>query len=88
MLAQNSAAAVDEANAESPAAGVEETDPDAHEVVRVLRDADRIENVPYKSVKNYDKISEEAFGKGARWRIIGATNLIDTVKKFSAEDDR
>ena len=60
----------------------------AHELVRVLRDADRIENVPYKSVKNYDKITDEAFGEESRWRIIGATNLIDTVKKFSAEDDQ
>jgi hypothetical protein len=58
----------------------------AHELVRTLEQEGRVSDVPYKSVKNYETISEETFGDLFEWRIIGATNLIDTMDGFLAEE--
>jgi hypothetical protein len=59
----------------------------AHELVRTLEQAGRVEEVPYKSVRNYETISEETFGDLTEWRIVGATNLIDAVNAHTAGED-
>jgi len=59
----------------------------AHELVRTLHEAERVSDVPYKSVNNYETISEETFGDLTEWRILGATNLIDAVEAFSDEEN-
>jgi hypothetical protein len=59
----------------------------AHKLVRTLKQEGRVSDVPYKSINNYETISEETFGDLTEWRIIGATNLIDTVEERLADED-
>jgi hypothetical protein len=59
----------------------------AHEIVRTLEQAGRVDKAPYKSVRNYETISEETFGDLTEWRIIGATNLIDAVDAHADAED-
>jgi hypothetical protein len=46
-----------------------------------------VDKAPYKSVRNYETISEETFGDLTEWRIIGATNLIDAVDAHADAED-
>jgi hypothetical protein len=58
----------------------------AHDLVRTLAQADRVDDIPYKSVRNYETISKETFGDLSEWRIIGATNLIDAMDEHTDEE--
>lgn len=59
----------------------------AHKLIRTLKQEGRVSDVPYKSINNYETISEETFGDLTEWRIIGATNLIDTVEERLDDED-
>ncbi len=59
----------------------------AHELVRALETAGRIQNAPWKDVKNYEKITEEAFGSTDEWRILGANNVVEFVKEHEADSE-
>jgi hypothetical protein len=57
----------------------------AHEIIRALSDAERLENVPHKTTKNYARLSEEAFDNPREWRFVGGRNIIESVDQ--AEED-
>ncbi|WP_324665707.1 hypothetical protein [Haloarcula sediminis] len=57
----------------------------AHEIIRALADAGRLENVPHKTTKNYARLSEEAFDNPREWRFVGGRNIIESVDQ--AEED-
>jgi hypothetical protein len=57
----------------------------AHEIIRALAEAGRLENVPHKTTKNYARLSEEAFDNPREWRFVGGRNIIESVDQ--AEED-
>jgi hypothetical protein len=57
----------------------------AHEIIRALVDAGRLETAPHKTIKNYARLSEEAFDNPREWRFVGGRNIIESVDQ--AEED-
>jgi hypothetical protein len=60
----------------------------AHEIIRVLVDAGRLQTAPHRDVENYVRLSEEAFPNPREWRFVGGRNLIRAVDRNSEESER
>ncbi|WP_318571279.1 hypothetical protein [Salinigranum marinum] len=60
----------------------------AHEIIRVLADAGRLQTVPHRDVENYARLSEQAFENPREWRFVGGRNLVRMVDRTDGEVDR
>ena len=60
----------------------------AHEIIRVLVDAGRLQTVPHRDVENYARLSEQAFENPREWRFVGGRNLVRIVDRTDREADR
>jgi len=56
-----------------------------HELVRVLRDAGRVETAPQKSLQNHTRIAEIVFGEHSKWRIHSGSDIVEAVREIAAE---
>jgi hypothetical protein len=59
----------------------------AHEIIRVLADAGRLQTVPHRDIENYARLSEQAFENPREWRFVGGRNLVRKVDRMNAESD-
>jgi hypothetical protein len=57
----------------------------AHDLVRALHRAGRIETVPSKAVQKHTRIAEVAFDGNDEWQIHGGSEIIETVRGFASE---
>ena len=57
----------------------------AHEIIRTLVEAGRLNNAPSKTIKNHSRLSEEAFDKPREWRIVGGRKIIESVDRAGEE---
>ncbi|WP_136602884.1 hypothetical protein [Salinigranum halophilum] len=57
----------------------------AHDLVRALHRAGRIETVPSKAVQKHTRIAEIAFDGNDEWQIHGGSEIIETVRGFASE---
>ncbi|WP_144262400.1 hypothetical protein [Haloglomus irregulare] len=60
----------------------------AHEIIRVLVDAGRLQTVPHRDIENYARLSEQAFENPREWRFVGGRNLVRMVDRTDREVDR
>jgi hypothetical protein len=60
----------------------------AHEIIRVLVDAGRLQTVPHRDIENYARLSEQAFENPREWRFVGGRNLVRMVDRTDGEVDQ
>ena len=59
----------------------------AHDIVRTLVDAGRLQTAPHRDVENYVRLSEAAFDDPSEWRFVGGRNIVRLVDSVADEDE-
>ncbi|WP_424016316.1 ATP-binding protein (plasmid) [Halorientalis pallida] len=59
----------------------------AHDLVRALQSAGYIAEIPSKDITDYEEITDEAFGSDSDWKIVGANEIVESVKEFEADEE-
>ena len=59
----------------------------AHDIIRVLADAGRLQTVPHRDIENYARLSEQAFENPREWRFVGGRNLVRMVDRMNGESN-